>query len=217
MATDMREDIDPTNEPEVTGNSGSDSATAPHDEAIDYASILEGIDLKAVKAAGGMSKYIQSQADARATKAITTARASWEREQAEAQDEASRLAKMTEAERARYNFEKDKTAFEREREQFRHEQLVLETAKQMTAAGLPDLSAYVTGDSAEATKANIDAVTDILSAWKQEQLNTVMRGKAPKEMQPGRMLSKEDIKDMSAAEINKAWQEGLIDTKAFTK
>lgn len=186
-------------------------------ETPDYTELLSGIDMDAVKAAGGMLKYIQSQADARATKALNTARANWEKEQAEQKDEATRLAKMTEAEKAKYQFEKDREAFEQERAKFAHDQLVVETQKQMNAAGLPDLAEFITGKDAETTKANLTAVSGILSAWKQEQLNGMMRGTPPKDVTPGRVLTKDDIKGMSADEINAAWKAGLIDTKALGK
>lgn len=186
-------------------------------ETPDYTELLSGIDMDAVKAAGGMLKYIQSQADARATKALNTARANWEKEQATAKDEATRLAKMTEAEKAKYQFEKDREAFEQERAKFAHDQLVVETQKQMNAAGLPDLAEYIVGKDAETTKANLTTVSGILSAWKQTQLNGMMRGTPPKDVTPGRVLTKEDIKSMSADEINTAWKAGLIDTKALGK
>lgn len=186
-------------------------------ETPDYTELLSGIDMDAVKAAGGMLKYIQSQADARATKALNTARANWEKEQETAKDEATRLAKMTEAEKAKYQFEKDREAFEKERAKFARDQLVVETQKQMNAAGLPDLAEYIVGKDAEATKANLNTVQSILSAWKQEQLNGMMRGTPPKDVAPGKVLTKEDIKSMSADEINAAWKAGLIDTKTLAK
>lgn len=184
---------------------------------IDYASLMQGVDIEAVKAAGGMAKFIQSQADSRVTKAVQTARAKWEAEQTAAQDEATRLAKMTENERMKYQLDKDRKAFDEERARFRHEQLVVETAKQMMAGGLPDLSAYVTGKDAETTKANLEAVTSILSAWKQDQINGVMRGNPPKEMTPGKSYTKEDIKRMTPQEINEAWKAGQIDTAALAQ
>lgn len=184
-------------------------------ERINYEELLAGIDLDAVKAAGGMRKYIQSQADSRATKALNTARENWRREQEEQRDEATRLARMTEQEREKYNFEKEREKFNQERQKFVHDQLVLQTAKEMTAAGLPDLSEYVTGKDAETTKANLDIVSGILSAWKQEQVNGLMRGTPPKEMTKGKTVTKEDLKNMTPEEINRAWKDGLIDTKSL--
>lgn len=187
-------------------------------EQINYDELLAGVDIEAVKAAGGMAKFIQSQADSRVTKAVQTARTKWEAEQTAAQDEATRLAKMSENERMKYELEKDRKAFDEERAKFHHEQLVVETAKQMMAAGMPDLSAYVTGRDAETTKANLEAVSGILSAWKQEQINGVMRGTPPKDVNvSGKTpLTREQIKHMSREEINQAWKDGLIDTAALS-
>lgn len=182
---------------------------------IDYASLMAGVDIDAVKAAGGMAKFIQSQADSRVTQAVQTARTKWEAEQTAAQDEATRLAKMTETERLKYQLEKDREALNAERDKFRHEQLVVETAKQMMQAGLPDLSAYVTGKDADTTKANIEAVSTILSVWKQEQVNGLMRGgQAPKEIVPGKTYTREDLKHMTPKEISEAYNNGQIDLSA---
>lgn len=204
-------------EPENT-NVEETQETVTQTEQIDYASLMQGIDIEAVKAAGGMAKFIQSQADSRVTKAVQTARTKWEAEQTAAQDEATRLAKMSENERMKYELEKDRKAFDEERAKFHHEQLVVETAKQMMAAGMPDLSAYVTGRDAETTKANLEAVSGILSAWKQEQINGVMRGTPPKDVNvTGKTpLTREQIKHMSRDEINQAWKDGLIDTAALS-
>lgn len=204
-------------EPENT-NVEETQETVTQTEQIDYASLMQGIDIEAVKAAGGMAKFIQSQADSRVTKAVQTARTKWEAEQTAAQDEATRLAKMSENERMKYELEKDRKAFDEERAKFHHEQLVVETAKQMMAAGMPDLSAYVTGRDAETTKANLEAVSGILSAWKQEQINGVMRGTPPKDVNvTGKTpLTREQIKHMSREEINQACKDGLIDTAALS-
>ena len=199
-------------------NTNVEETPVTQTEQIDYASLMQGIDIEAVKAAGGMAKFIQSQADSRVTKAVQTARTKWEAEQTTAQDEATRLAKMSENERMKYELEKDRKAFDEERAKFHHEQLVVETAKQMMAAGMPDLSAYVTGRDAETTKANLEAVSGILSAWKQEQINGVMRGTPPKDVNvSGKTpLTREQIKHMSRDEINQAWKDGLIDTAALS-
>ena len=205
-------------EPENTNVEETQETVTQTEPATDYATLLQGVDIEAVKAAGNMAKYIQSQADSRVTKAVQTARMRWEAEQTAAQDEATRLAKMTENERMKYQLEKDRKAFDEERARFHHEQLVVETAKQMVAGGLPDLSAYVTGKDAETTKANLEAVSTILSAWKQEQINGAMRGTPPKDVnvQGKTPLTREQLKHMSREEINQAWNDGLIDTAALS-
>ena len=200
----MEENITTTEEVTVT-------QTEPE---IDYQALLAGVNLEAVKAAGGMAKFIQSQADSRVTQAVQTARTKWEAEQTAAQDEATRLAKMTENEKLKYQLEKDREALEAERRSFHHERLVVETAKQMVADGLPDLAEYIVGKDAETTKANIAAVSGILSAWKQAQVNELMRGKTPQEITPGKTYTKADLKNMTPKEITEAYNNGQID---FTK
>ena len=181
--------------------------------ALSIDDMLSQINLDDLMNHPSVRQRVQSVSDSRVTQALATAKQKWEAEQSENLDEAARLAKMTETERAKYQLQKDREALEAERAKFNHSQLVLETAKQMTAAGLPDLAEYVTGADAEATKANLQTVTGILSAWKQEQLNSVMRGAPPKDVQPQKgALSKADIQNMTPAEINKAWADGLIDT-----
>ena len=206
-------------EPENTNVEKTPQETVTQTEPdIDYAALMKGVDIEAVNAAGGMAKYIQSQADSRVTKAVQTARMKWEAEQTAAQDEATRLAKMTENERIKYQLEKDRRALEEEKAQFNRERLMVETAKQMVAGGLPDLSAFVTGKDADTTKNNLEAVSGILSAWKQEQINGAMRGTPPKDVnvQGKTPLTREQIKRMSREEINQAWNDGLIDTAALT-
>lgn len=123
--------------------------------------------------------WLQSYADKRVTQGIQTAKAKWEADKEAEQTEAGKLAKMTEAEKAAYEFAKQKAAFEAEKAKFQHEQLVLETAKQLTKAGLPDLAQFVTGANAEETAANIAAVTAVLGTWKQAALNDALRGTPP--------------------------------------
>ena len=73
----------------------------------------------------------RSEFDRRMTKGVQTARANWEQEQADNQDEAKKLAKMTEAQRERYQLDKDKEAFARQQAQF--------AAEQMRVAALPSI------------------------------------------------------------------------------
>lgn len=195
----------------ATDNQTPDAAQTPKAPSIDE--VLSSISMDELMNHPSVKQRVQSISDSRVTQALSTARQKWEAEQSEEQDEATRLAKMTEAERVQYQLKKDRESFEAEREKFRREQLVLETAKQMTAAGLPDLAEYVTGKDADTTKANLEAVTGILSAWKKTQLNDVMRGTAPKDVNPQKTaITKDQLENMSPAEINQAWKDGLIDT-----
>ena len=182
----------------------------------DFGALLEGVDLNKLLEYDGVKKLVQAQSDKRVTQALATAKTKWEAAQEAAKTEAKKLEQMTEEQKERYKLDQDKADFEAQKAKFQHDQLVVETQKQMISAGLPDLAAYITGTTAEETTANLAAVTKLLSTWKAEQLNKAMRGKAPKDTNPtdgNKFITKEQLKTMTPAEINKAWAEGRIDTK----
>lgn len=185
--------------------------------ATDFNELLNGVDIDELMKHESIASRVQSISDQRVTQAISTAKQKWQQEAQEAaeaeKDEAKKLAKMTADERAKYEFQKEKAAFEAEKSKYQHDNLVLETSRQMIDAGLPDLGKYVTGADADETAANLQAVTKILSDWKAQALNASMRGTPPKDQQTTQKLTREQIKKMSAKEINEAWAKGLIDTK----
>ena len=100
----------------------------------------------------------QSEFDRKVTQALTKARQTWDREQAENRDEAKRLEKMTATERAQYQLSKDKATLEQERAAFARERLQVSVGAELQKRGLSaDFAAYLTGNDAETSKANIDA------------------------------------------------------------
>ena len=168
--------------------------------------------LEEITAREDVIKWANSMADQRVSKALETARAKWEQEATQQQDEAKKLEKMTAAEREKYEFQKEKSAFEQQRAEFEHKSLAMEAAKQMLDAGLPDLSAYITGKDAAETAQNIANVTKLLGAWKQTALQQAMGGTTPKDTtQTHAKYTRADIEKMTTEEINKAWKDGLID------
>lgn len=168
--------------------------------------------LEAITAREDVIKWANSMADQRVSKALETARAKWEQEATQQQDEAKKLEKMTAAEREKYEFQKERDAFEQQKAEFEHKSLAMEAAKQMIDAGLPDLSAYITGKDAAETAQNIAAVTKVLGAWKQTAITAAMGGTTPKDTtQTHTKYTRADIEKMTTEEINKAWKSGLID------
>lgn len=168
-----------------TGSNQTDGQEAGTDTPS-VEDVLKNVNLDDLMANEAVQKKVQSIADARVTQALATAKAKWDAEAQEAQTEAGKLAKMTAAEREKYQFDKDKKAFETEKAQFRRQQLQVETAKQLIEEGLPDLSAYITADTAEATKANIEAVAALLGTWKADEVRKAMRGTPPADTNPGK-------------------------------
>ena len=186
----------------------------PTETETDFAALLEGVDLEKLLEYDGVKQLVQAQSDRRVTQALATAKTKWEAAKEAEKTEAKKLEKMTKEEQARYQLEQEKADLEAQKAKFAHDQLVVETQKQMIAAGLPDLAAYITGNTAEETTANLAAVTKLLGTWKAEQLNRAMRGKAPKDTNPSNDTSfytKEQISKMTPAEMAKAYREGKID------
>ena len=182
---------------------------------VDFDALLKDVDLNKLLEYDGVKKLVQAQSDKRVTQALATAKTKWEAAQEQAKTEAKKLEQMTEEQKERYKLDQDKAEFETAKAKFAHDQLVVETQKQMLGAGLPDLAAYITGNDAEETTSNIAAVTKILNTWKAEQLNKAMRGKTPVDTNPQEhaTLTREQISKMSPSEINRAWAEGRIDMK----
>ena len=208
----MADENNVTNGAQATGEAGDPGSSAAPE--YNLADVIAAVGVDAILKDPTVNAEVMSRRDRSVTQALQTARTKWNAEAQKkadaAADEATRLAAMSEAERERYQFQKDKEAFEKQKAEFSRKSLVLETSRQMLDAGLPDLANYVTGKDAEETAANIASVTEILSAWKAAQLNEVMRGKAPKEMRAKKTYTREDLKHMSPAEINEAYEAGLL-------
>lgn len=196
----------------VTGQSTETKAQEP--QGYDLAEVVAAVGVEAILDDPTVKAEMLSRRDRSVTQALNTARTKWEAEAKakadEMADEATRLANMTAAEKERYQFQKEKEAFEAQKHEFEHKNLVLETSKQMLGAGLPDLADYVTGKDATETANNIAKVTEIIGAWKAEQLNAAMRGTTPKDMTPSKTYSREDLKGMTAEQINKLWDAGAL-------
>jgi len=125
----------------------------------------------------------QAEFDRRVSKAIATAKANWEKAQAEEQNEATKLARMTDAERERYQLDKDRKAFAEEQAKFAAEQMKVSVGAELQKRGLDATFArYLAGKTAEESKANLDEFEQVFRAAVQAGVNTALRGKgAPRE------------------------------------
>lgn len=213
MAAEQVKDLINTPDGDPNSNEGGN----PTETETDFGALLDGVDLNKLLEYDSVKALVQAQSDRRVTQALATAKTKWEAAKEAERTEAKKLEQMTEEQKERYKLDQEKADLEAQKAKFAHDQLVVETQKQMISAGLPDLAAYITGSTAEETTANLTAVTKLLSTWKSEQLNRAMRGRAPHDTNPqddkGRFLTAEDIKKMSPAEINAAWKAGKIDTR----
>ena len=125
----------------------------------------------------------QAEFDRRVSKAIATAKANWEKAQADEKNEAAKLARMTAAERERYQLDKDRKAFAEEQAKFAAEQMKVSVGAELQKRGLDaNFARYLAGATAEESKANIEEFERIFRASVQAGVNTAMRGKgAPRE------------------------------------
>lgn len=155
-----------------------------------------------------LAKGIQSRIDSTVTKALNTARAKWEQELEDEQDEAKRLEKMSAEQRARYQLDKEKEAFENEKKKFESEQMKIATGKELLKRGLDSSFAdYLTGNSAEETVARIDGFEQAFNTAVANATQQRMKGKAPTDIENNSVLTLADIKKMTASEINENWEE----------
>ncbi|MDA9472612.1 DUF4355 domain-containing protein [Enterococcus sp. 5H] len=94
---------------------------------------------------------------------VRTKHAKWKKETEERENEAARLAKLSEEERQQALIDKEKAEFEAEKAQFRKDQLSVEKGKQLMNEGLPsDFANRVIGDTAEEASADIKVLK---KAW----------------------------------------------------
>lgn len=125
----------------------------------------------------------QAEFDRRMTKGLATARANWEKAQADEKNEAAKLARMTAAERERYQLDKDRKAFAEEQAKFAAEQMKVSVGAELQKRGLDaGFARYLAGKTAEESKANIDEFEQAFRSAVQAGVNTALRGKgAPRE------------------------------------
>ena len=149
----------------------------------------------------------RSEFDRRTGKAVQTARSKWEQAQAEEQDEAKKLEKMTAAQRERYQLDKDRAAFDAQRASFAAEQMRVTVGAELRKRGLDaGLAEFVAGKTAEESTANLEKFQSIWDKAISATVTDRMRGGgAPKDPKGGAALTRESIKKMSRSEINANW------------
>ena len=149
----------------------------------------------------------RSEFDRRTGKAVQTARSKWEQAQAEEQDEAKKLEKMTAAQRERYQLDKDRAAFDAQRASFAAEQMRVTVGAELQKRGLDaGLAEFLAGKTAEESTANLEKFQSIWDKAISATVTDRMRGGgAPKDPKGGAALTRESIKKMSRSEINANW------------
>ena len=132
-----------------------------------------------------VEKKLQAESDRRVTKALQTAKEKWEQEFSQKlekeKQEAEELAKLSEKERAKVEFEKQQKEFENERKQFQRERLELQTVKELSARNLPsEFANFVMGENAEATMERLAAFEAQWQKSIESTINDRLKGTKPK-------------------------------------
>lgn len=131
-----------------------------------------------------VERLIQSEADKRVTEALKTSREKMEKEFAkrlkDEKDEAARMARLSEEERARELFEQEKKALDAEKAALQRERLEMEIAKQLTEHGLnAGFAKFLMGKDADESKANIDAFRAAWGENLEAAVNEKLSGRPP--------------------------------------
>ena len=124
--------------------------------------------------------------------------------------EAQKLAQMNEQQKAEYQAQKEREAFEEERKTFYAERdafnkqmYKLEIQKQLSEAGLPDISDTLVGMEAEAVKAQIDTMKQAFDKQVNVQIENRIKSNANTPTVPqeqNRLLTLDEIKALSTNE-----------------
>lgn len=176
------------------------------DNDINLDDVLTKFEVNDILNHPSLQKALQSRIDTTVTKALNTARTKWEAEAADNLDEATKLAKMTEEQREKYQFNKDKEQFALEKKNFEHEQLKNAAGSELLKRGLDaSFAEYLTADTAENTTARIDTFEKVFNNALGDAFNKKMKGNPPKDVNKPSTLTKEQIKQMSPTEINANW------------
>lgn len=126
--------------------------------------------------------------------------------------EAQKLAQMNEQQKAEYQAQKEREAFEEERKSFYAErdafnkaQYKLEIQRQLNEAGLPDISDTLVGLEAEVVKAQIDTMKQSFEAQINASIQAKIQNSASTPTVPqkeAQLLTIEQIQALSVEEYN---------------
>ena len=131
--------------------------------------------------------------------------AQWQKKTEEAKAEAERKAKLTEAEK----LAEERKEFEAMKKQFEYEQRVNSTSKVLASNNLPiEFADFLIAESDEATTQRVDLFKNAFNEALEKALVERLKGNTPKTSTvQTRTFTINDIKNMSAEEINKNWEQ----------
>ena len=163
-------------------------------ENIETTEQVENVDVKNEKT------FTQEELD----KILNKKFAQWQKKTEEAKLEAERRAKLTEAEK----LAEERKEFEAMKKQFIYEQRVNETSKVLASNNLPiEFADFLISDSDEATTQRVDLFKNAFNQAVEKLVNERLKGNTPRTSTVQNVqFSANDIRNMSADEINKNWE-----------
>ena len=128
-------------------------------------------------------------------------------------EEAEKLAKMSEAERVkakaekeRIKFEKERKKFEEEMRAFNQERMLNTTMTTLSEKNLPvEFASFLRADNAEQIMENIAVFGKHFNEAVEKAVTERLRGKTPQTSTVNNSFNMNELKNMSAAEINANW------------
>lgn len=139
---------------------------------------------------------------------LAKAKKAWDKELADKQSEAEKLAKMDADQKKTYEFEKKLKDLEKREAEITRRELKSQALEMLEQKNLPkSLVDLLNLTDADSCKASIDAVEKAFSQAVQEDVDNKLKGDRPITKAPGaKTYTKEQINNMSAAEINANWE-----------
>lgn len=123
---------------------------------------------------------IQSESDKRVTEALKTARAKWEKEEAEAKKEAERLQSLSQKEREEELKAKQLKELEETKAELERVYLERDTIDRLTEENVPIVfKDFLMGVDAQSTNENIKAFKEVYEAEVQRGVEERLKGKTP--------------------------------------
>ena len=130
--------------------------------------------------------------------------AQWQKKTEEAKFEAERRAKLTEA----HKLAEERKEFEALKKQFEYEKRVNSTSKVLASNNLPvEFADFLISDSDEATTQRVDLFKNAFNEAVEKLVNERLKGNTPRTSTvQNAQFNANDIRNMSADEINKNWE-----------
>lgn len=123
---------------------------------------------------------IQSESDKRVTEALKTARAKWEKEEAEAKKEAERLQSLSQKEREEELKAKQLKELEETKAELERVYLERDTIDRLTEENVPvQFKDFLMGADAQSTNENIKAFKEVYEVEVQRGVEERLKGKTP--------------------------------------